>query len=112
MLAVRAVSMGLAGTDFAQHRHFTTAAEEYRRDIQRVMNDDIAANQKQGRSTSPDETLWAKVPEFEYVAPSAVVGAGATCAGALSVLGVWLAAWSSRMICSTSARAETALPTD
>lgn len=36
MLAVRSVSMGLAGTDFQQHRHFAAAAENYRRGIQRT----------------------------------------------------------------------------
>ena len=30
-LAVRLVSMALAGTDHAHHRHFATAAERYRR---------------------------------------------------------------------------------
>ena len=45
-LALRAISMGPAGTDFAQHRHFITAAEEYRRAIQRVMNEDIQVHQK------------------------------------------------------------------
>lgn len=70
MLAVRSVSMGLAGTDFEQHRHFMTAAELYRRGIQRVMNDDIAKNQKQGAVYLAGAELWNKVPAFEYDAPS------------------------------------------
>jgi ABC-2 type transport system permease protein len=70
MLAVRALSMGLAGTDFEQHRHFITAAERYRRDIQRVMNNDIAANQKKGEVYLAGHELWSKVPDFEYEAPS------------------------------------------
>jgi len=69
LLSVRALSMGLAGTDFQQHRHFTVAAESYRRDIQRLMNGDIAANQKKGQVYLADETLWAQVPAFEYTAP-------------------------------------------
>jgi ABC-2 type transport system permease protein len=35
VLAVRSLSMSLAGTDFAQHAHFARAAEDYRRGIQR-----------------------------------------------------------------------------
>jgi ABC-2 type transport system permease protein len=69
LLSVRALSMGLAGTDFAQHRHFATAAESYRRDIQRMMNGDIAANQKKGQVYLADRTLWERVPDFEYTAP-------------------------------------------
>jgi ABC-2 type transport system permease protein len=70
LLSVRALSMGLAGTDFQQHRHFAAAAELYRRDIQRLMNGDIAANQKKGQVYLADRTLWEQVPEFEYTAPA------------------------------------------
>lgn len=70
MLAVRSASMGLAGTDFNQHRDFVGAAEAYRRDIQRVMNHDIAVNQKKGQVYLADASLWSRVPEFEYQAPS------------------------------------------
>jgi ABC-2 type transport system permease protein len=69
LLAVRALSMGLSGTDFQQHRHFAAAAESYRRDIQRLMNGDIAANQKKGQVYLADQSLWAQVPDFEYQAP-------------------------------------------
>jgi ABC-2 type transport system permease protein len=70
MLAMRAVSMGLAGTDFNQHRHFVTAAESYRRVIQRTMNNDIMTNQKRGTVYLAGRELWDKVHEFEYTAPS------------------------------------------
>lgn len=70
MLAVRSLSMGLAGTDFAQHTHFARAAEDYRREIQRVMNTDITNNAK--RASGPymqDAELWETVPDFHYHAP-------------------------------------------
>jgi ABC-2 type transport system permease protein len=70
MLAMRSVSMGLAGTDFKQHRHFITAAEDYRRVIQRTMNNDITANQKRGTVYLAGRELWEQVPEFEYTSPS------------------------------------------
>jgi len=105
MLAVRTLSMGLAGTDVAQHRDFATAAEAYRRDIQRVMNGDIAANQKKGQVYLADHTLWAKVPEFEYTAPPAswVLTNHAI---ALAVLVGWLVA--STIVMFSSAKGATA----
>jgi ABC-2 type transport system permease protein len=70
MLALRAISMGLAGTDFAQHLHFITAAEDYRRGIQRTMNGDIQAHQKPGQTYLAGAELWNQVPNFDYTAPS------------------------------------------
>lgn len=101
MLSVRALSMGLAGTDFQQHRHFATAAEAYRRDIQRLMNGDIAANQKKGQVYLADHTLWEKVPEFEYTAPdtSWVVGNYIT---SLLILALWTMAALGYMVRSAS----------
>lgn len=74
VLAVRSLSMGLAGTDFPQHAHFARAAEDYRRMIQRTMNNDIAYNPG---SRSEDKAfvymrsndLWETVPDFRYTAP-------------------------------------------
>jgi len=70
MLAVRSLSMALAGTDFAQHAHFARASEEYRRVIQRVMNTDIANNGKVADGPYlRDADLWKQVPDFDYRAP-------------------------------------------
>lgn len=70
LLAVRSLSMGLAGTDFAQHTHFARAAEEYRRMIQREMNLDIANNGAQVSGPyMRGRDLWQKIPDFEYVSP-------------------------------------------
>jgi ABC-2 type transport system permease protein len=71
LLAVRSLSMGLAGTDFAQHRHFAEAAEQYRRRLVKMMNDDLTAKSKTGDfSYFGDERVWEQVPEFEYRAPT------------------------------------------
>lgn len=90
MLAARGLSMGLSGTDFAQHRHFVTAAERYRRDIQRVLNNDIAEHQKPGQAYLAGRELWDQVPAFDYTPPDAgwVLGQYTS---ALAVLGLWLA---------------------
>ncbi len=69
LLAVQSLSMGLAGTDVAQHRHFSEAAEEYRRMYVGRMNEDIAQNAGAGRYVA-EAGLWASVPEFDYQAPS------------------------------------------
>jgi ABC-2 type transport system permease protein len=91
MLAVRSLSMGLAGTDGAHHRHFTEQAEGYRRMVQRMMNDAITFNSRTGERYVAGPELWAQVPEFEYRAPGVrwVLG---THAGSLGVLGFWLGA--------------------
>lgn len=90
-LAVRGLSMGFSGTDFGQHRHFVTAAESYRRDIQRTLNGDIAKHQKAGQVYMAGRELWDQVPAFSYEPPTAgwVLGQYAI---ALAVLGAWLAA--------------------
>jgi ABC-2 type transport system permease protein len=89
MLAVRALSMGLAGTDFEQHRHFIGAAEDYRRDIQRVMNGDIVSNQKKGEVYLAGRELWERVPDFDYEAPSTSWVLGNQ-RWSLVILGVWV----------------------
>jgi ABC-2 type transport system permease protein len=72
LLAVRSVSMGLAGTDFAHHRHFTVAAEDYRRTVIKYMNDDILVHPvKDGAEYVAGSELWTKVPPFQYEAPDA-----------------------------------------
>ena len=80
ILAMRAYSMGMAGTDFAHHRTFATAAEAYRRRIQDLMSADLVKNADTGGErhfsyqASPD--LWASVPPFSYPAPPAAWALG------------------------------------
>jgi ABC-2 type transport system permease protein len=71
LVAVRSLSMALAGTDFAHHRNFVRAAEDYRRSIQRVMNDDIARRSRPGVLYVAGPDLWARVPDFTYRTPGA-----------------------------------------
>jgi ABC-2 type transport system permease protein len=69
LMAIRSVSMGLSGTDFAQFRDFSVAAEKYRRMFIEVMNEDIVHAAKTEGPYLADEKLWAKVPAFSYEAP-------------------------------------------
>ncbi len=90
LLAVRTLSMGLAGTDVEQHRHFATAAETYRRDMMRQMNLDLAENSRTGELYTAGPELWADVPPLQYDAPTLgwVLGNRML---SLLVLGLWLA---------------------
>jgi ABC-2 type transport system permease protein len=88
LLAVRSLSMGLSGTDFAHFRDFSIAAEQYRRMFISVMNEDIANAPKEEKQHMGDDNLWKKVPPFAYSAPSA-----ATVLAAQSWSLLLLAAW-------------------
>jgi ABC-2 type transport system permease protein len=88
-LAIRSLSMALAGTDASHHERFSSAAEEHRRLIQRVLNEDIMENGVYGETYVAGPDLWSDVPEFEYQGPPvawAMAGQGA----AWGALGLWL----------------------
>ena len=89
LLAVRTLSMGLAGTDVEQHRHFATAAEAYRRDLMRRMNGDLAENSRTGDTYLADSELWEETPSLEYAAPALGWVLGNRILSIL-VLGTWL----------------------
>jgi ABC-2 type transport system permease protein len=73
MLAITSVSMGLAGTDFAQHRDFAQAAERYRRYLVKEMNDYMTYNAgKQDFGYLAQPAVWQSVTAFEYDAPGTV----------------------------------------
>jgi len=90
-LAARSLSMAFAGTDFPQHAHFATAAEQHRRLIQRVMNDDLMRNASNTGSYFAGNALWSKVPPFEYTAPDARWVASLY-ASTLAILALWVVA--------------------
>jgi len=91
LIAVRQLSMAIAGTDFAQHRAFAMTAEVYRRRLNKNMNDAIAENAAPGEQFSyqGDAALWQKVGPFTYEAP----GLGTVLLGqfpSLLFLGGWI----------------------
>ncbi len=72
LLAVRSLSMSFAGTDFHHHRHFANDAETYRRMLNKIMNEDLMLNAgNANRSYTANETLWSRVPDFQYQLPDA-----------------------------------------
>jgi ABC-2 type transport system permease protein len=71
LLAVRSLSMALAGTDFAHHRDFSWAAENYRRRMMVALNSDLAYNSRTGQSDyAAGSVLWQSIPDFHYETPS------------------------------------------
>jgi len=89
LLATRQLSMALSGTDVLSHRHFVTAAEEHRRAIQRIMNEDIARNSRWGDQHVAGPELWATVPRFEYEPPGLAWTARGTAVEA-GILFAWI----------------------
>jgi ABC-2 type transport system permease protein len=92
ILGMQAISMGLAGTDLAQHRDFVHAAEAHRRAEIKIINDDILLHPlKASEVHNGDHELWAQVPRFKYEPPtlSSVAHEHRT---SLILLMVWLVA--------------------
>jgi ABC-2 type transport system permease protein len=71
VMAMRSLSMALAGTDVAQHVHFQSAAEQYRRQLMTAMNGEITVKGVGANANfKGDSTTWAKVAPFAYEAPA------------------------------------------
>ena len=72
-LAVRHLSMALAGTDFHHHVAFAKAAEDYRRRFVKVMNKDMELNHKPGVAYGDynvGKEMWSSIEPFGYEPPS------------------------------------------
>lgn len=88
-LAVRDWSMASVGTDLRHHLAFEAAAEAYRTEFNRQLNEHNKVNSKTGDyGFYVDQGFWESVPPFRYESPSS----GWSVAGARSSL-VMLAAW-------------------
>jgi ABC-2 type transport system permease protein len=71
LLSMQTLSMGLAGTDFNQHRHFTEAVSQYRQQWLRVLNEDILFHQRPGQVVyTRGRDLWEQAPPLVYRPPS------------------------------------------
>ena len=90
LLAIRSLSMALAGTDFAHFRGFAERAELYRCDLVAFLNADLRDNAgSRGFGYTQTKAFWAQAPAFVYDAP----GAGRALAGqsaSLAALLAWL----------------------
>ena len=87
LLAVQRLSMALAATDAAHHRHFATAAETYRYDYVQTLNGAMIEADMDFDSRAGAET-WARVRPFAYAAPG-VGWALAPHGGSFAALALW-----------------------
>ncbi len=87
-LAIRSASMGFAGTDFSQHRHFAAAAEQYRRYFIDVINQDIVKRAGNQGVYLRSQDLWSQIRDFDYELPGAAWVAQQR-ATSLAVLAAW-----------------------
>lgn len=70
-LAVRDLSMGLSGSDYAHFLDFKDKAEQYRFGLVENLNNEMKTFSKTGdwdKTVSRD--FWAKTPDFDYQLPS------------------------------------------
>jgi ABC-2 type transport system permease protein len=71
-VAMRSLSAGLSGTDYAHHRHFTDYAESWRQAFIDQLNEafsERAGNEGWNYRAGPE--LWKQAPPLDYRAPSA-----------------------------------------
>jgi ABC-2 type transport system permease protein len=100
-IAVRALSMAAAGTDFVGHRRFLDQAEAYRYALVQRLNrmqaedvsyvDDIAEDAGADRRKRVSATNWSAMPNFSFTCASGSDLARGALPGFAIVLG-WLAA--------------------
>jgi ABC-2 type transport system permease protein len=100
-IAVRALSMAAAGTDFAGHRRFLDQAEAYRYALVQRLNrmeaedvsyaDDIAEDAGADRRKRVSATNWSAMPDFSFARASGSDLTSGALSGLAIVLG-WLAA--------------------
>lgn len=74
-VAIRSLSAALSGTDVDFANDFSQAGEAYRRNMVRVLNDDLMHNAKGMSNYSAEwgykagKDLWTKIPPFDFDAP-------------------------------------------
>jgi ABC-2 type transport system permease protein len=70
-LPARFLSMGIAGTDYKSHMDFAEAAETYRIQTQKFLNDNNMNNSKYDeRGYKADASFWKTLPKFNYTSPT------------------------------------------
>jgi len=71
-MAIKNLSMALAGTDFQHHITFAKAAENYRRGFVKKMNKDMEVNHKPGMAYGDynvGKEMWSSIEPFNYDLP-------------------------------------------
>jgi ABC-2 type transport system permease protein len=90
-VAMRTLSAGLCGTDYAHHRHFTDHAETWRKGMVDQLNEAFADNAgAAGWEYRAGPELWKKVRPFEYTSPGPSLALDTHWVSVLSLL-LWCA---------------------
>ncbi len=71
-IAIRNISMALSTSDLYSFNHFQNTVSNYRMNLIKVMNDDMAYNTKYGEffEYKAGKDLWDSIPPFSYSPPS------------------------------------------
>lgn len=71
-LSVQHLSMVLSGTDTYTFIHFEEEVERYRRELVRIMNEDMAKNSRYGEfyGYKAGSDLWEQIEDFSYQTPT------------------------------------------
>jgi len=100
VLALRQMSMALAGTDRGSHQQFLVEAEKYRFALIQALNRLHAeeVRYKNDREQRISHRHWQQLPRFAYQAPGLAHLVTEHVVPALTVLGFWLVLLSSAMV--------------
>jgi ABC-2 type transport system permease protein len=91
---VRALSMGLAGTDLAHFKDFADAAEAYRRGLVRRLNEEFRDKAgAAGYAYVDDGSLWRSVADFSYTPPDTAWVIARQRGPLVSIVGWAVGAW-------------------
>ncbi|MEO1486002.1 MAG: DUF3526 domain-containing protein [Bacteroidota bacterium] len=89
-LPTRFLSMSIAHTDYATHWDFADAAEVYRIETQKFLNDNFAQNSEYGNwEYQAEASFWQSLPVFEYNPPE-LQEIMVKNTSNLFILGIWL----------------------
>jgi len=70
LLALRSISMSMAGTDLAHLGDFSRETELYRRSLNKAMNLNVANRSRMGEYYYfADRSLWESIPAYRYSSP-------------------------------------------
>jgi ABC-2 type transport system permease protein len=91
-LAIRGLSMRLAGTDYAFHRRFLDAASAYRAQFLALLNAELVAYTEANTfDYTRGRELWERIPEFAFEAPDLATSVDGA-SGSMAALALWIAA--------------------
>lgn len=71
-MPARSFSSGMAGTDLAHYQHFTAEVEQYRRDLNKMLNTYFTENSRTSDGYNyfaKGDELWEKTPDLAYRPP-------------------------------------------